>query len=725
MKQVIQSVRTGELSVAEVPVPSVRAGGVLVRTHASLVSAGTERNVVSFAEKNLLDKARSRPDLVRQTLEKAKRDGVLETFDAVRNRLDQPLPLGYSMAGVVLSAGAGVTSLKPGDRVACAGAGFANHAEVAWVPKNLTALLPDEVSFEHGAFANVGAIAMHGLRIAEPRLGEIVAVIGLGLLGQLTVQMLKAAGCVVIGTDLQADRVALARELGADAATTDAEEFAGLIQQLSDGYGADAVLITADARSDQPVALAGEIARDRGRVIAVGLVGTALPRKPYFEKELDFRVSRSAGPGRYDPSYEEQGNDYPYGFVRWTEQRNMASFLQLIARGSINLDRLITHRFDIAEATRAYDLILGRTAEPSLGVLLRYPAEPELTRTIRRRAVPAAVAGAKVDKVRLGVLGAGLFANATMLPVLKAMSDVELVGIASGAGLSARAAADRFDFAFCSSDGNEVMNDPRINTVAILTRHDLHAGQVETALARGKHVFVEKPLCLEEGELPGIIAAYERASSLMLTVGFNRRFAPFVVKLKESLRTVTEPLLITCRVNGGWIPPEHWIHDPATGGGRLRAEGCHFLDLISFLAGSDIAAVTTRVLPDSGRYSRDNFVVTAELANGSLGSLVYAADGDRGLGKELIEVFGGGLAARIDDYRLLEIYRGKQRISEKSRLRSDKGHRDEWRAIVRRLVGGGPDPIPFHDLLQVTRATIAAQRSMESGRTVLVEAAAR
>lgn len=736
MKQILQHINTGETIVAEVPAPRSSSGKLLVQVAASLVSAGTERMVVSFAEKNLLQKARSRPDLVRQTLDKARHEGILTTLDAVRNRLDQPMALGYSCSGTVADVDASIPEFQIGDRVTCAGAGAA-HAEVVSVAKNLVVKLPDNVDFEAAAFTTLGAIALQGIRLAEVKLGEVVAVIGLGLLGQLAVQMLKAAGCMVVGMDIQPQRAELARRAGADSVATDAEQLALLCYQLSGGHGADAVLITADTRSNQPVEVAGEIARDKGIVVAVGAVGMAIPRKIYYEKELDFRISRSYGPGRYDSAYEEKGCDYPYGYVRWTEQRNMQAFAQLVSEEKIDVQSLITHRFPIDEAPRAYDLIMGKTGESFLGVVLTYPRTTDLSRKVVLRSSAqrfgAPISAGRpfpiVDRVRLGVLGAGNFANAALLPELKQIHEIESVGIASGGGASARSTADRFGFAYCTTDDQEVLNDSTINTVAILTRHDLHARQVQAALTAGKHIFVEKPLCMNEQELDAILDTYQRIYQVgrngaglvpLLMVGYNRRFAPFVVELRQRLQRVQEPLMLHYRVNAGYLSPAHWTQDPAQGGGRLLGEACHFIDLLIYLSRSQVRAVTTRALPDSGRYSRDNLLITLEFANGSLGTVTYVANGDKGFGKESLEVFGGGLAARLDDYRTLLIRHGASTLKRTSRLRQNKGHRDEWQAIVAYLTGKAPPPVALEELVHSTRATLAAQHSLERSEPVIL-----
>lgn len=715
MKQLIQSASTGELTLLEVPAPDTPRGGILVRTQASLVSAGTERSMVAFAEKSLLQKARSRPDLVQQTIEKARRDGILDTIDTVRNRLEQPMALGYSAAGTVLEAGP-ESGFRAGDRVACAGAGIASHAQIIAVPRNLALRLPDEVSFEDGAFCTVGAIALHGIRLATPQLGEVTVVIGLGLLGQLAVQMLRAAGCVVLGTDPQGSRAELAMSLGAQWAGTDTAELAARVATHSSGRGADAVFIAADTQSNQPVELAAEVARSRGTVISIGNVGIDLPRKPYFEKELEFRVSRSYGPGRYDDDYEKKGQDYPADYVRWTENRNMQAFAAMIASGSVRIAPLITHRFDIEQGLAAYDVVLGRTNEPSLGVMLHYGAEPDLSRRIH--VAPAATAvPEKAGSVNVGVLGAGLFANGTLIPAMQKTEGVRLVAISSAGGVSARAAADRFGFAWCATSNEELLHDAAINTVAIITRPDLHTRQVVAALGAGKHVFVEKPLCLTAEELGEITDAYG-AAGRMLMVGYNRRFAPFVVELHESLRNVAEPLMLTCRVNAGFIPPQHWVHDPAQGGGRLRGEGCHFIDLLIHLAADRVARVRTVALPDSGRYRGDNFQVTLEFRNGSIGVVTYIANGSRSFGKESIEAFGGGLSARLDDYRSLQIQHGSRTTRRTAHLRQDKGHRAEWQAITQHLTAGAPAPIPFEEIVHSTQATLAAWESLNRGEAV-------
>src|SRR6266852_1482876 len=533
MKQLLQQVSGGEIEVVDVLAPKLLPGCVLVRTAASLVSVGTERASSEFARRNLLQKARMRPDLVREVWNKVRRDGVASTLAAVRSRIDQPSAPGYSSAGTVIAVGEGVTDIRPGDRVACAGAGHAVHAEFACIPRLLLARIPTDlpvsVSFDHAAATTVGAVALHGVRTADVKLGDIVGVIGLGLLGQLTVQILKAAGCRVIGMDISQQRVALAHRLGADRASDSPAVFAEMCLDYSNGKGADAVLLTAETPSSDPVNLAGEVARDRGVVVAVGTVGMDIHRKFYYEKELNFRISRSYGPGRYDTAFEQKGRDYPSGYVRWTETRNMEAFLQLLAEAKMDVKSLITHRIPIERAHDAYDVIMGKVCEPFLGILISYPEQPEEScrlELVGKSSVPV-VGGEK--SVAIGLLGAGSFATSTLLPAIKPITGVDLIGVCTANGSHAHRAAEKFGFRYCTTDEEKILNDPAVNTVVIATRHHLHAAQVLGALKAGKHIFCEKPLCLSEHELAEIVRTSGNPASgrrPLLMVGFNRRFAP-------------------------------------------------------------------------------------------------------------------------------------------------------------------------------------------------------
>ena len=794
MKSVLQNYRTGKLEVAEVPPPSLQAGGILVQNAVSLVSAGTERLMVELARKSLLGKARERPDLVRQVFEKVRRDGILSTIETVRSRLDAPVPLGYSSSGTVVEVGASVPNFQVGDRVACAGAGYANHAEIVFIPKNLTVRIPDEVDFESASFATLGAVALQGLRLAEVQLGETVAVIGLGLVGLLTFQLAKAAGCRVLGMDPNSARTELARQLGIDAVAASADGLSSIVYRLSSNHGADKVIITASTKSNESVILAGEVARDRGIVVAVGAIGLEIPRKTYYEKELTFRVSRAYGPGRYDPDYEEKGQDYPIGYVRWTENRNMEAFVQQLAGGKVNVKPLVTHRFPIEEASKAYDLITGKVKEDYLGILLTYPEQPDLGRVSPKRSAlslerssilppgqrpygagghppsshrargptgPAAI----LHPIRIGLLGAGEFAKGTLLPAMKKVPEIEFAGVCTATGISAQHVARKFGFRFATTDENEILNDPNINTVVVATRHHLHARQVIAALRAGKHVFVEKPLCINEAELKEIVETYSvicsqheesstrnlqpsilhppssigdqspslsnqnsasnlqpSASSLqpVLMVGFNRRFAPMARQLKDFLKEVNEPLVMHYRINAGYIPPDHWVHDPEQGGGRIIGEVCHFVDFLTFLAGALPRQVHAKALPNSGHYRDDNLAITIEFANGSLGIITYVANGDKSFPKERVEVFGGSAVAVLDNFRQLELVRGGRHKVVRSWLGKDKGHGAEWEVYIQNISSGCESPIPFEEIVCVTLCTFLAVKSLKDGSPILV-----
>jgi predicted dehydrogenase/threonine dehydrogenase-like Zn-dependent dehydrogenase len=705
-------------------VPQLLPGCVLVRIAASVVSAGTERASAEFAKKSLLQKARSRPDLVREVINKAQRDGIFSATQAVRTRLDQPQSPGYSSAGTVIAVGVGVTDLRPGDRVACAGAGYAVHAEFACVPRLLVARIPDtsvEVPFDEAAFATLGAVALHGIRTAEVQVGDLVAVIGLGLLGQLTVQLLKAAGCRVLGMDLEAVRTELARQTGADTIATSASAFRDLCTELSAGHGIDSVLITAETPSSDPVNLAGAIARDRGIVVAVGTVGIDIARKNYYEKELDFRISRSYGPGRYDTAYEQKGRDYPIGYVRWTETRNMEAFLELLAQKKINLDPLITHRFPIERAQTAYNLILGRSDEPFLGVVIHYPVNSEQERTLSLVRTPNPRVARSSGTIAVGLLGAGGFASSTLVPAIKASATTSLISVCAATGSHAKHAASKFGFQNCTTDESELIGDPTINTVVIATRHHLHAKQALASLTAGKNVFCEKPLCLSEEDLQDIIRAYVRSTERsVLMVGFNRRFAPMTKKLKAFLADIPEPLALHYRINAGYLPADHWVNDREQGGGRILGEVCHFIDLLMFLAGSPIAEIETRALGTSSRYSSDNVLISLKFQSGSEATISYLANGDRSFSKERIEVFGGGRTAVLDDFRRLELIRNGSKQTTHSRWKQDKGHRAEWSAFVEAIEAAGQPPIPFEEIVCSTLATLKADESCAIGKRLTV-----
>ncbi len=711
MKQLLQNMRDGKTLVSDVPVPTPLTGQALVKVSASLVSAGTERMLVEFAEKSLIGKARSRPDLFRQVLDKMKRDGVLATLQASFNRLDQPMALGYSSAGTIVELGDGMEGFKIGQRVACAGGNYAVHAEYNIVPRNLLTPLPDSVDFESAAFTTLGAIALHGFRLAEPQVGERVAVIGLGLLGLLTAQIAASAGCRVFGIDTNPERTSLAGQFGISACSRESAIEQGMAFTSQRGF--DSVIICADTSSPDPVELAGAIARDRAKVVATGAVGLTLPRKVYYEKELSFINSRSYGPGRYDPLYEEAGLDYPIGYVRWTEGRNLEAVVDLLADGKLNVKPLITHRFSIDQAPEAYAIITGKKNVPFLGVVLTY--EDNLASSNRK--VEFHPINAQPADMRLGVIGAGLYANATLLPALKKLRDIELVGIASAGGLHAQHSGKKFGFAYAVSDENQILDDPHINTVAILTRHDSHADLAIRALASGKHVFVEKPMAVDNYQLEAMTRQLEQSSGQLFMVGFNRRFAPLAVELSRFLAGRTEPLHVHFRVNAGYIPAKHWVHDPVLGGGRVIGEACHFVDFITFLTGVPPSSVAACALPDAGKYHGDNVSMTFTFPDGSIGVVDYLANGDKSFPKERVEVFCGERVAVLDDYRMLELVKdGKKTVK---RSGQDKGHLAEMQVFAQAIRTGGQPPIPYEQMIGVTKATFMAMESISKNGEIL------
>jgi len=714
MKQVLQNLRDGKTIVVEVPIPTPRAGQALVQVAASLVSAGTERMLVEFGEKSLVGKARSRPDLVRQVVDKMQREGIVATLEATFNRLDSPMSLGYSSAGTIIALGTGMEGFKVGQRVACAGGGYAVHAEYNLVPRNLLTPLPDSVDFESAAFTTLGAIALHGFRLAEPQVGERVAVIGLGLLGLLTIQIAAAAGCRVWGMDTNPERVQLAKAFGTEAVTR--QNAVDSAQAFTANRGFDSVIICADTPSNDPVELAGAIARDRARVVATGAVGLTFPRKVYFEKELSFINSRSYGPGRYDPAYEENGQDYPIGYVRWTEGRNFQTIVELMAGQKLKVESLITHRISIEQAPEAYEIITGKQKVPFLGVVLTYDQTKDEG---RKTVVFPSVTRLSSSVIKLGILGAGLFANATLLPALKKVKGVELVGICSAGGMHAQHSGQKFGFQYACSDDEQILNDPNINTVAILTRHDSHADLVVRALQAGKHVFVEKPLAVNSEQLAVISNQLLKTDHCLLMTGFNRRFAPLAQQLHASLVTRQEPLYAHYRVNAGYIPLNHWTHDPEQGGGRIIGEGCHFVDFISFLVGSVPVAVSAQALPNNGKYREDNVSMTFTFADGSIGVIDYLANGDKSFPKERVEVFCGGQIAVLDDFRRLEVVKDGKR--KETRTAQDKGHLNEMQALVSGIRSGQP-PIPYEQLIGVTKATFAAVESLRSATQIQIQA---
>ena len=666
---------------------------------------------VEQAGRGLVQEARERPDLVRAVMEKARKEGLLNTFSAVRDKLSTATTLGYSAAGIVIGVGEDITEFRVGDRVACAGVGFASHAEAISVPKNLCVHLPQGVDFESGAFGTLGAIALQGVRLAAPTLGESVVVIGLGLVGQLTVQLLKANGCRVFGIDLDPARVKLAQQLGADDAQVSSDDIGDAVKKWTRGRGADAVLITAATDSNQPVQLAGNISRLKGRVVIVGMTGMEIPRQPFFMRELSLQISMSYGPGRYDPDYEERGHDYPLGYVRWTENRNIEAFLDLLAAERIDVSTLVTHRFSIDEATRAYQLIAGESQESFLGVLLHYDMERELELSVSltQRSEPAQ------KSVRVGLIGAGRYVTGMLLPHFKEQH-ADFRSIATATGVSANNVGNRFGFARAVSGAEEVINDAEVNMVVIGTQHDVHASLSQRVLEANRHVFVEKPLALNDDELDAVLQAAQNSSGRLM-VGFNRRFSPHARRARDVFAGRTGPLSIMYRVNAGRLPRDHWTHDPEKGGGRIIGEVCHFVDLLQFLIGAPPVSVFAEAVSgsSSATVSEDSVFITLRFADGSNGAIAYLAEGDAGLGKERVEIFGEGKVFVIDDFRRASLYRkGKE---EQINLRSqDKGQAEEVRAVCAMVLEGGPSPISLDELEATTRATFRIRDSLRSGQ---------
>jgi predicted dehydrogenase/threonine dehydrogenase-like Zn-dependent dehydrogenase len=708
VKQIEQNYRTGALRVAEVPAPLASEGSVLVATHVSLISSGTEKQLIDLARASLAGKAMARPDLVRRVVRNVRRDGLRPTIERVFAKLDTPIPLGYSLAGEVLEVGRRVSGIGVGDRLACAGAGLANHAEINAVPKNLTVGIPPEVDDEDASFVTLGAIALQGVRLAAPTLGERIVVIGLGLIGLLTVQLLKANGCRVFGFDPNCARVALARELDVDMAVS-----AGLpeaVEGFTGGQGADAVIITASSKSNEPINVAAEVSRLKGRIVVVGLVGMTIDREPFYKRELELKLSMSYGPGRGDPSYEQGGQDYPLPYVRWTEQRNMEAFLTLVADGKVTPKRLVTHRFPIAEAEKAYELM--ESGAPHLAILLTYPEPPMDSERLIRRAPPPP----RSEANRVAFIGFGNYAKGVLLPALRKAPGVTLIAVATSTGLSAGHAGAKHGFATVATDPAAVIADPDADTVFIASRHDTHARFAAEALRTGKHVFCEKPLALSWEGLAEVMAAARQAPGT-LAVGFNRRFAPLLQKARAALEPRSGPLVMLYRINAGAIPGDSWIQREE-GGGRIVGEVCHFVDVLTFLARS----LPVEVYALAARDHADAVSALVRFTDGSTGTIVYSSLGDVGVPKEYLEAFADRRVIQLDDFCRLTVTRSGKSVTSKSA--QDKGQRGLVAAFLEATRGKRDAPIPLSELVAVTEATFAIEESLRRGSPVRIEAPA-
>lgn len=713
MQQLTQELKSGKMEILEVPFPALNKGDVLVRNYYSIISAGTEGKTVTDARKGYIAKARSRQKEVKQIIEMIKRTGFKATYQLVINKLDTPSALGYSSAGEVIAVGSEVTGFKVGDKVACGGSS-ASHADVVSVPVNLCVKVPGNVDLKYAAFTTIAAIAIQGIRQAELRMGENCLIIGMGLLGQLTAKILKASGIKAICVDVSDKQVQQSREAGIEAVynrnTAGIEE---LIMQYSNGFGVDAVIITAGTSSLDPIEFAGSMARKKGKVVIVGAVPTGFDRANYFKKEMDLRMSMSYGPGRYDINYEDKGIDYPIGYVRWTENRNMQSFVDYLSSKAIDIESLISHTFSLEDAPAAYDMILSKS-EAYNGIVIKY----DEVKTVSSKAILNNKKNSK-ESANIGMIGAGNFAQGTLLPKMK--GSCNFVGVATARGNISKYVATKYGFNYCAEKAEDLLNDQNINTVFITTRHNSHAEYVIKAIQNSKNVFVEKPLALNETELEEIKQQYEKVvdqtGAKKVMVGFNRRFAPAIIEIKK-LFVASQPKTVNIRVNAGVIPPEHWVNDPVIGGGRIVGEGCHFVDLAMHLAGAKITTVSANAMTDANNLG-NSVVINLGFANGSVASINYFSNGNKNLNKEYIEVFCGGVVACIDDFQSLTIYGNSvKKITFKGQ---DKGHANEIQLFLKSINTGEPAPISFEECYISSLATLKVVQSIKENRVIDIE----
>lgn len=709
MKQIIQDLKKGNTILEDVPTPLVRRGTILIKTHRTLVSLGTEKMLVEFGKGSLIAKARQQPDKVKQVLDKIKTEGLMPTLEAVFNKLGEPLPLGYCNAGEVIGIGEGVSEFSIGDRVASNG----HHAEIVCVPQNLVAKIPQNVSYEEASFAVIGSIGLQGIRLVNPNLGETVVVIGLGLIGLITAELLLANGCNVIGFDFDKKKVDIAEKKGVKSYVAADIDVVKVVEGLTGQIGADAVIITASTSSNDVISQAAKMCRKRGRIVLVGVIGLNIQRDDFYKKELSFQVSCSYGPGRYDEQYEQKGIDYPIGFVRWTEKRNFETILQAISKKQLQVSDLITERV----ALHDYLAIYNHLGKGSIASILEYPVQvsnAEKTVLVNQSQWKAG------EKGVIGIIGAGNFTKMTVMPALK-QSEAKYKYISSAGGLTATSLAKKYGFAQATTDYQLILNDPEVDLVLITTRHDSHAKLVTESLESGKHVFVEKPLALNQDELNTIISKYRSlGNGLSVNVGFNRRFSPYAQKAKELLGGATSELNMIATMNAGFIPPDVWVHEMNTGGGRIVGEACHFIDLMIFLSGSYVKSVVMSALGNNPQKNTDNAIITLKFENGAQGVIQYFSNGSKSYPKERIELYSQGRTLLIDNFRKMNGY-GFPRFSSMSKG-LDKGHKNQFKALVQQVKKTGSPLIPFSELVNTTRASFAALESMEKGEWVNIEA---
>ena len=711
MKQIIQDLKNGNTLLEDVPAPLLRKGHVLIKTRVSLVSLGTEKMLVEFGKGNLLAKARQQPDKVKQVLEKIQTDGLFPTLEAVFNKLDEPLPLGYCNAGEVLAVGDGATEFKVGDRVASNG----QHAEVVCIPKNLCAKIPDHVSYEEAAFTVIGAIGLEGIRLANPTMGETVVVIGLGLIGLITAELLVANGCKVIGFDVDDAKIKIARSKNINAFNASTVNVVKTTEQLTNEVGADAVIITASAKNNDIIHQAAEMSRKRGRIILVGVIGLDLQRADFYKKELSFQVSCSYGPGRYDENYEQRGIDYPLPYVRWTQKRNFETILDAIAGKRLKVNDLITEKIQLED----YQQIYGAMGSGSIASLLMYPEHSR--QDLLSSVISSPYQSFQSSKGIIGIIGAGNFTKMTLLPALK-KSAPQLKYISSAGGLTAKALANKYGFANSTSDYKEILKDEAVDLVMITTRHDLHATMVIESIKAGKHVFVEKPLAIYSEELDAIIQTYqeqlENGNGKSLTVGFNRRFSPFVQKAKQLLGHGKIPMNIIATMNAGYIPQEVWVQNRETGGGRIIGEACHYIDLMIAITGSKVSSVMMSALGTQPDETTDNAIITLQFESGAQGVINYFSNGNKAYAKERIEIYAQGKTLVLDNFRKLQGFgfKGFKTLS----TAQDKGHSNQFGKLLEMVKVGGNPLIPFDEIVNTTRASFAALESLTSGKWIKI-----